>query len=72
MRAGLVDRVEQSLRSDPLLFIATDGSAVDDVAWFAVVDLDTEAQTAYRAEVDAGIFTLDAAFEAAPSAWTSR
>ena len=70
LQLQLADCVERKLREDSCLFIATDGSAIDEVAAFAVVvpdcppfvsGLDTEAQTAYRAEVDAATFTLEAA-----------
>ena len=74
LKLRLADCIERRLREDPCLFLATDGSAIEEVAAFAVVvpdspafvsGLDTEAQTAYRAEVDAAILTLEAAAVAA-------
>ena len=69
----LVQSIVQRLREDSLLFIATDGSEIEGVAAFSILvprtlpvssGLDTEAQTAFRAEVEAGIFALEAALEA--------
>ena len=77
----LVNSIQQRLREDSLLFSATDGSEIEGVAASILVPgsspvasgLDTEAQTAFRAEVEAGIIALEASLEAVrPSAFGFR
>ena len=69
----LVNNMRQRLRDDPVLFIATDGSEIEGVAAFSILvpgyaplasGLDTEAQTAFRAEVEAALLAIEAALEA--------